>query len=398
MKLTKTEIERLEPKDKLYRKSDGGGLFIEVSPKGTKHWNLKYYFQGKERRVSLGKYPHVTLVKARAKRVEAKELLVSGIDPAEQRKEDQRIKQQDRNNTFGTIYEEWYEKQEDRWSYRRAKSVKQMAHKNLLPFLRDTPLNEITNSSLLQVLQKIENRGAYSATRRTNQICSQVFRYAIQVDRMNRNPADQLRGAFRSKRTEHFPAIQPNELPELLHSIYRNEARLFTTTRMAIFFSLYTFCRPGEIRQARWENICFEEKMWTIPAEYMKSRKDHLVPLSEQALGVLERQRRQVSSIVTPWVFPAQRKPLSPMSDATVNIALKKLGFHGRMTAHGFRALARTAIREKLKYFPDTIEAQLAHKPAGPFGAAYDRSQFIDERVKMMQEWADYIHNVSPKI
>ena len=395
MALTKTQCDKLKPKEKAFKKFDGEGLYLEVRPNGSKLWRLKYYYQGKEKRLSLGKYPVITLVEARKKKMDAKDLLDQDIDPSV----DRRIKSEQNfiqsKGTFKHVAEEWFDKKKINWSKRREKSVRQMLYKNLIPYLKNHLLSDITPVLLLTVIQKIEDRGAYYVANRSNQLASQIFNYGIQTGRCENNPAIPLAGSFKTNKTNHYSAIDESELPEFLDALSQNEARLFNTTRNAILFSLLTFCRPGEIRQARWEDIDFENRIWNIPAEYMKSKRDHKVPLSIQALEILEDQQVETAHLITPWVFPGKQNPNKPMSDGTVNVAIGKLGFKGRMTAHGFRALARTTIREKLNYYPDIIEAQLAHKPSGPLGAAYDRAEFIDERIKMMQEWGDLISNFS---
>ncbi len=218
-----------------------------------------------------------------------------------------------------------------------------------------------------------------------------MFRYGIQTGKCEWNPAENLRGALKTRKTEHFKALDIKQVPDFLKALERNEARLFERTRRAVWLSLYTFCRPVEIRKARWQDIDFDEGLWTIPAEIMKMRREHIVPLSRQALAVLEEQRKEVELLNTPWVFPSQIRPREPMSDGTVNKAIKRLGYGEDMVAHGFRALARTSIREKLHYDSEVIERQLAHKASGPLGEAYDRTQFLTERKKMMQDWANYV-------
>lgn len=397
MKLTKSACDKFKPKEKSYKKFDGGGLYLEVTSRGTKLWRLKFHFQGKEKRLSLGKYPSITLIKAREKREEIKRLLDEGIDPSIDR-QNKRIESAYQNkNTFEEIAREWHAKQSGRWSKKRSKTVMQRLEKNVFPLLGTWPITSIKPLNLLNMLRVIEKRGALEVAKRTKQICSGVFRYAIQTGRSEINPVPSLQGALETRKVQHFAAIETNELPELLSVLHANHARLFDRTRNAILFSLLTFCRPGEIRRARWQDIDFDEAQWRIPKEFMKSGKSHIVPLAKQSLELLDRQRQESGHLNTPWVFPARNKIRNPMSDGTVNVALKKLGFHKRMTAHGFRALARTTIREKLKYYPDIIEAQLAHKPMGPLGAAYDRAQFLDERKQMMEDWADYIDSIIMK-
>lgn len=395
MKLNKTLCNTLKPKDKSYKKFDGGGLYLEIMPNGNKHWRFKYYFQGKEKRFSLGKYPIVTLVKAREKRLESRRLLAKGIDPSRHKISKEKLAKRDNNNTFETLAREWYSKKKDGWSDSHAKNVMHRLERNVFPYIGKSPITKIKVPDLLDVLQIMENRNALEVARRTRQICGQVFRFGIQTGRCENNPALHLNGALKTHKTKHFPTLDIKEVPEFLKALERNDARLFSRTRRAIRLSFLTFARPGEIRKARWEHIDFEEAEWIIPGALMKSGRDHIVPLSKQSMRVLSKQKEETGRFKTPWVFPGQIHPQKPMSDGTVNMGIKRLGYHKRMTAHGVRALARTTIREKLKYYPDIIEAQLAHKPAGPLGAAYDRAQFLDERKKMMQDWADYLDGMS---
>lgn len=391
MKLTKTLCNNLAPKYKPYKKFDGGGLYLEVMPNGNKLWRYKYYYQGQEKRFSLGKFPVVTLVDAREKRLQAQRLLEQGIDPSRNKIAEEKLARRSHNNTFELVAREWYEKKKDAWSESHAENILHRLESNVFPHIGNEPVTKITVPDLLEVLQIMENRNALEVASRTRQICGQVFRYAIQTGRCENNPAMHLNGALKTNKVKHFAALEITEVPDFLKALERNEARLFSRTRRAILLSLFTFARPGEIRQCRWEHVNLKEAIWTIPGEMMKSGRDHIVPLSSQSTRVILEQQEETGRFDTPWVFPGQVHPLQPMSDNTVNMGIKRLGYHDRMTAHGFRALARTAIREKLNYYPDVIEAQLAHKPAGPLGAAYDRAQFLEERKKMMQAWADYL-------
>lgn len=394
MKLSKTLCNNLKPKEKSYKKFDGGGLYLEVMPNGNKLWRLKYYFQGKEKRFSLGKYPIVTLANAREKRMEAQKLLSQGVDPSKQRISNEKLSRRNNRNTFEIVARQWYEKKKDTWSDSHSKNVIHRLERNVFPYIGKSPLTKITPPDLLDMLQIMENRNALEVASRTRQICAQVFRYGIQTGRCENNPAIHLKGALKTHKKNHFAALDIKEIPQFLKALECNEARLYSRTRRAILLSLLTFARPGEIRQARWEHVYLDDKEWIIPGDMMKSGRDHILPLSKQSIEVLLDQQKETGQFNTPWVFPGQIDPQKPMSDGTVNMGIKRLGYHNRMTAHGFRALARTTIREKLNYYPDIIEAQLAHKPSGPLGAAYDRAQFLDERKKMMQDWADYIDQV----
>lgn len=398
MKLSDRACKTAKPKEKQYKLTDGAGLFLLVKPNGSKLWQLKYRFLGKEKLLSIGPYPLVSLADAREERTKAKKLLVQNppIDPMESKKENKRKAVRKAENTFKSIALEWHEQNQERWSKNYSYKVLKGLELNVFPFIGHRPIAEITPQELLEeCLRKPEQRGSLDIASRTRQICGQVFRYGIQTGKCQWNAAENLKGALKTKKTEHFRTIDLKQAPDFLKALERNEARLFERTRRAVWLSLYTFCRPKEIRMARWEDINYEEALWTIPAEIMKMRRDHIVPLSRQAIEVLKEQQKEVEHINSEWVFPSHNRPRNPMSDGTVNKAIKRLGFGNDMVAHGFRAFARTTIREKLKYDSEIIERQLAHKASGALGEAYDRTQFLDERKKMMQEWANYLNILS---
>jgi len=373
---------------------DGGGLYLLVRKNGSKLWQLKYRFLRKEKVFSIGQYPIISLAEARDARLKAKKLLAQTppIDPMANKSDNKRKAVRKAGNTFKAVALEWYEINTETWSKGYANKVIKGLELNVFPFIGNLPITEITPPILLnECLRKSEERGSLDVAGRTRQICSQVFRYGIQTGRCEWNAAENLKGALKTKKTEHFRALDIKQVPGFIKALERNEARLFERTRRAVWLSLYTFCRPAEIRKARWEDIDFEEKLWTIPAEMMKMGRDHIVPLSQQSIGILKQQQEEISVLNTQWVFPSQIRPREPMSDGTVNKAIKRLGYGKDTVAHGFRALARTTIREKLKYDSEVIERQLAHKASGALGEAYDRTQFLDERIGMMQHWADYI-------
>ena len=380
---------------KAYKLFDGGGLYLEVLPTGSKLWRIKYRYLGKERRLSLGAYPVVSLADAREQRMEIKKLLAKDIDPAQARREVRQGLIRNAENTFKAVALEWHEKQVGGWSDNHANNVLRRLKRDVFPYIGNRPIANIDAPELLDVLRKIEKRGALDIAARARQVCGQIFRYGMQTSRCKHDPSVALKGALQSKKTKHFAALEPKEIPELLRALERNDARLFARTRRAIQFSMLMFLRPSEIIMARWEEIDWDAKEWIIPAERMKGREKHIVPLSDQAIQVLKDQHEETSMLNTPWIFPSTVRPLNHMNKETVAKALWALGFKGRMTAHGFRAMARTAIREKLEYDPDIIEAQLAHKPTGANGAAYDRCRHMDKRRAMLQEWADYLDAAS---
>lgn len=391
MKLTDTTCKNAKPAQKAYKLFDGGGLYLEIMPSGSKYWRLKYRIHGKEKRYAIGVYPSVALKTARDERGKAKRLTAQGIDPCHDRQLQKAQAQQSAENTFQAIAEEWFSVKKESWSDNYQRKIRQGLEKNIYPYLGKRPIAGITPPELLNCLRKIESRGSHDIAGRTKQICGQIFRYGIQTGKCEWDIAQNLTGALKIHKTEHFRTLDIKQLPQFLKALERNEARIFERTRRAVWLSLYTFCRPVEIRKARWQDIDLEAALWTIPAQFMKMNRDHIVPLSKQAIAILKNQRNETKIFNTDWVFPSQIRPRNPMSDGTVNKAIKRLGFGNDMVAHGFRALARTTIREKLGYDSEIIEKQLAHKTNNPLGEAYDRTQFLPERVKMMQEWADYL-------
>jgi integrase len=396
MKLTDKAVKNAKPQEKPYKLFDGGGLYLEVTPGGSKLWRLKYHYIGKEKRISLGHYPLVTLLEARDKRDEAKKLLLKDIDPSTAKQDNRREIIRNAANTFEAIAREWHEMKKDGgWSVPHSANVLRRLEMDLFPYIGNRPISSIDAPEVLDTLRKIEARGALDIAARVRSLCGQIFKYGIQTGKCGRNPVPDLAGALKTRKAGHFAAIDTKEIPELLHTLERNDQRLYPGTRRVIMLNLLTFVRPGELRGAKWDEIDFEDKMWLIPAERMKMRRDHLVPLSKQAIALLQEQREEHKHLNTPWVFPSPIRPRDPMSDGTTLMAIKRMGFKGRMTAHGFRALARTTIREQLDYDPDVIEAQLAHKAAGPLGEAYNRAQHLTKRKRMMQEWADYIDTLA---
>ncbi|MFK7840165.1 MAG: tyrosine-type recombinase/integrase [Bdellovibrionales bacterium] len=397
MKLNDRACKTAEIRDKQYKLSDGAGLYLLVRPNNSKLWQMKYRFLGKEKTLSIGQYPIITLKEARDARLKAQRLLAKEppIDPMAKKAENKRQAIRNVENTFKAVALEWHDLNKDRWSKGYADKIQRCLERNLYPYIGTRPIDEIKPPELLETLRKVEKRGALEIASKTKQIAGMVFRYGIQTGKCEWNAAENLKGAMKTKPKEHFRTLDFKDLPDFIRALERNEARLYERTRRATWLSLYTFCRPVEIRTAQWEHIDFENALWTIPAENMKMRRDHIIPLSRQALQILEEQREEVEMLNSPWVFPSQNKPRNPMSDGTVNKAIKRLGDGKDMVAHGFRALARTTIREKLGYDSEIIERQLAHKASGALGEAYDRTQFLDQRTKMMQEWANYLHVVA---
>lgn len=389
MHLTDRACKNAKPTEKPRRIYDGNGLYLEVMPTGSKYWRLKYRFAGKEKRLAFGVYPEVSLGEARDKREKSRKLLSISVDPSLAKQEEKRQVTLNAKNTFESIAREWHSHHFDRWSINHAGTVMRRLEADLFPVLGNRPINNITAPDILNALRQVEERGAYEMARRAMQFCGQVFRYAIHTGRLDYNPAADLRGALKPVKRGHYAALEAKDLPEFLTKLNRNDARLFPLTRMAVELLMLTFVRTSELTKAKWDEFDFDDKTWVIPAERMKMRQPHIVPLSKQVVAIL----KQIKFITgnREWVFPGQHDPRKYMSNGTILVALGRMGYRGRATGHGFRALAMSTIKEKLGYRHEVVDRQLAHAHRNSVDAAYDRAKFLDERRKMMQQWADYI-------
>ncbi|MEX0583595.1 MAG: integrase arm-type DNA-binding domain-containing protein [Sneathiella sp.] len=392
MALTDIKCKSASARDKPYRLSDGKGMYLEVRPKGGKYWRFKYRFVGKEKLLALGVYPETSLAEAREKLLQARKLLENGIDPSQDRKKKKALAKESAENTFEVIAWEWYANRKSRWRERYAEEIITRLEKDIFPEIGNYPILEIEPPLLLQVIRKIENRGAYELAKRQLQKCGEIFRYAIATGKALRDPSQDIKEALMPVRKEHFAALDVQELPEFIAALERNDARLYQSTRNAIKLIMLTFVRTSELINARWEEINFDKIEWVIPAERMKMGKEHIVPLSRQAIEILENQK--ILAGQWPLVFPSSVKPRNSISNNTILGALKRLGYQGRMTGHGFRALAMSGIKQELGYRHEVVDRQLAHVPRNKIDKAYDRALFLKERKVMMQEWADYLDSI----
>lgn len=391
MTLTDTACKAAKAKEKPYKLADGGGLYLEIMTTGSKCWRMKYRIHGKEKRLAIGVYPIISLAEAREARDKAKKLLTQGIDPSNAKRDGRKEATRNAQNTFKAVALEWHENQKPRWSQKHAEGVLRKLEMDIFPLIGNRPIADIEAPELLDVLRRIEKRGAIDIAHRARQISGQVFRFGIATGRCKRDHAADLKDALKTQKTTHFAALDIKEIPEFLQKLERNENRLFPRTRRAIMFLMMTFVRPSEMTNAAWSEFDFENNEWHIPAERMKMRRPHIVPLSRQVLDILREQQEETGHLNTPWVFPSNVRPRETMSNGTILVALKRMGYGGRQTAHGFRALAMSTIKEKLGYRHEVVDRQLAHGHRSKVTAAYDRAQFLPERRKMMQEWADYV-------
>lgn len=371
---------------------DGHGLYLELNKNGSKYWRYKYRFHGKEKLYSIGVYPEISLKEARELHREAHKMVSLGSDPNEMKQEQKRESMLNAENTFESIAREWLTKHRHKVSEGHAQTIEYRLEKEILPALGRRPIRDITAPEILAMLQKIEKRGAYEMAKRCKQYCGQILRYGIATGRAERDHTADLKDALTTKKVQHLAALDPRDLPEFLHALRQNHARLYTQTRMAMEFLMLTFVRTNELINARWEEIDFDNATWYIPAERMKMRQPHVVPLCTRALEILEELKQYPSP--HGWVFPSPTRPRNHMSNNAILQALKRMGYNGKMTGHGFRALAMTTIKERLGYRHEVVDRQLAHAHRNKVDAAYDRAQFLDERRKMMQEWADYLEKL----
>ena len=385
MALTATTIKTCKPKDKAYKLTDGGGLYLLVSPSGGKWWRFDYRFQSKRKTLSMGVYPAISLKDARDRRDEAKKQLANGVDPAMVRKSQKH--QQSQPNTFEAVAREWHDKFKPGWSDTHASRLLRLLERDIFPWLGSMPVSDVSSPLLLQTIRRIETRSLDTA-HRAMQNCGQVFRYAIATGRQQNDPTHALKGAIPPIRDNHFASItHPEQIGPLLRAIegYKGEF----ITQSALRLGPLVFVRPGELRHAEWSEINLEIGEWRIPSEKMKMGQPHIVPLARQSIVLLT--DLQPLTGTGQYLFPSVRSLDRPLSENTINAALRRLGYtKDEMTGHGFRSMASTLLNEQ-GWNRDHIERQLAHAERNKIRAAYNYADYLPERRKMMQAWADYL-------
>lgn len=389
MALSDVKARNAKPGTKQIKLFDGDGLFLLITPAGGKWWRFKYRFNGKEKLLSLGTYPEISLSEARKRRDEARQQVALGIDPSEARKAAKAAKAESDANSFEVVAREWIGKQRNKWVPANTETVTRQLENNIFPWIGHRPIAEITAPELLAVLRKMEDRGVIESAHRARTMCGQVFRYAIATGRAKSDVAADLRGALTATKKNHLPAItDPTKVAKLLKAIDGFEGSF--VVKSALRLAPLVFVRPGELRTAEWAEFDFEEDLWNIPAEKMKMKEPHIVPLSSQAVGILKELQPLTGR--GRYVFPCSRSTARPMSDMALIAAIRRMGYEkGEMTPHGFRAMARTILDEVLQFRPDFIEHQLAHAVRDPNGRAYNRTSHLVERRRMMQTWGDYL-------
>lgn len=387
MSLTDTAVRNAKPGEKTTKLFDERGLYLEVSPSGGKWWRLKYRFDGKEKRLSLGVYPDVSLKDARERRDAARKLLANGIDPSENRKAQKSARADRAANSFEVVAREWFAKYSPTWAKDHGNRIIRRFERDIFPWIGDRPVAEITAPELLTAVRRIEDRGALETAHRALANCGQVLRYAIATGRAERDPSGDLRGALPPVKGQHFAATtEPKRVGEILRAIDGYHGSL--TVRCALRLAPLVFVRPGELRKAEWADVDLDTAEWRYTVT--KTNTPHIVPLSRQALAIL----RELHPLTGrgQFVFPGARGNGRPMSDNAILAAMRRMGIgKEEMSGHGFRAVARTILDEVLGIRADYIEHQLAHAVRDPNGRAYNRTAHLPERRQMMQQWADYL-------
>lgn len=390
--LTATEVKNAKSKEKEYSLVDGQGLKLRVLPSGSKQWQLNYYrpTNGKRANLNLGRYPEVSLVQARKSALEARELIAQRIDPQEHKEQKLQEHKAIHEHTFLNISKEWFEIKKHDVTSDYAVDIWRSLELHIFPYLSDTPVKQITAPQVIELLRPIEAKGSLETVKRLIQRLNEVMGYATNCGFISANPLTGIRKAFKKPKKENMAALAPAELPELIEAIAN--ANIKRTTRCLLEWQLHTMTRPSEASGARWDEIDWEEKIWTIPAERMKKRREHRIPLTEQMLAILD--------VIKPisghrdFIFPSDRDPKKPCNSQTANMALKRMGFAGRLVSHGLRSLASTTLNEQ-GFDRDLIEASLAHVDDNQVRSAYNRTDYLERRRPMMCWWSGHIEEAA---
>ena len=390
MPLTNIAIKSAKPKDKQYKLSDKNGLYLLVHPNGGKYWQLKYRFVGKEKTYSLGVYDEVSLQEARDKALDARKSIKNGIDPSAEKSLVKKLLKQDYANNFEAIALQWHEQRKHMWTEKHAAKILRVLKTKLFPAIGNIPINQVKPPELLAALKKIEKDGHLHTAHRMQQTASQIFRFAVASGLTERDIAVDLRGALKPSKKTNYARLSENELSEFIEKLENYEGD--EQTKIATKLLMITFVRTIELRGARWEEINFDKAEWRIPAERMKMRKPHIVPLSKQAIALFRQQQQSTGNY--DFVFPNRNRPTTYISENTILYAIYRMGYHNRTTAHGFRGTASTILHESGLFDSVHIERQLAHGERNQSKGSYDHSQHLAKRAEMMQWWGDYIDGV----
>ena len=384
--LTELQVRNAKPSIRTLKMFDGGGLYLEVRPNGARYWRLKFRVAGREKSLSFGVYPEVSLSEARMRRDKARALLRDGGDPSQQRKQQKRDARLAANNSFGSIAEQWLGKMAGEWKPDHVRRIRESFNLDIMPAIGSTPISQIGFPDVRDIVRSVEKRGALDVAGRVKQRIAAVFRYAMEEELCTSNPARELKITLRGRRVTHRHAIGREDLHEFLLKLedFPGTLETWVATRLLML----TFVRTGELREATWSEVDLDNATWRIPAERMKMGQPHIVPLSLQAVEAF----REIHAITGhgSLIFRSPNKPRQAISENAILFALYRMGYRGKMTGHGFRALASTTLNE-LGWAPDVIERQLAHVEKNQVRAAYNRAQYLDQRRLMMQAWADFI-------
>ncbi len=394
MKLTDKACKNAQPHEKPRKMADGKGLYLEVRPNGGKYWRFKYRIGGKEKRISLGVYPETSLKEARIACDEARKQVIQGNDPSFLRQEAKSQQILDATNSFESVAREWFSMQQAKWSPKHAAKIINWLEKDVFPYLGAMQINEIKPKKMLETIKRIESRGALDVAKRILHVCNQVFKYAVIFERIEYNPAADLHGALQAAPpVKHRAHLAESELPEFLNLLedYEGEEQ----TKLALKLKLLTLLRTSELRAGTWDEIDWSKREWHIPAERMKMKRPHVVPLTNQALAILDQLRKMNGN--RKHIFPNHQKPVTYISENTMLFAMYRMGYHSRATPHGFRSTASTIMNEK-GFRSDIIEAQLSHVENNKSRAAYNKAEYLDDRHEMMQWWADYLDKLGQNV
>ncbi|EGR1070074.1 DUF4102 domain-containing protein [Vibrio cholerae] len=391
-RLTDKDIKSAKPKDKEYNLFDGDGLRLRIKPNGSKQWIFNYYkpITGKRANLSLGKYPDLSLANARKNAMAARELLAQGIDPQEERKRQELVHKEIYEHTFAKVSEDWFNLKKHEVTPDYAVDIWRSLELHVFPQIANSPVKDIDAPLVIDLLRPIEAKGSLETVKRLSQRLNEIMNYATNCGLVKANPLTGIRAAFKKPKKENMAALAPNELPELMGAIAN--ASIKRTTRCLIEWQLHTMTRPSEAAGARWDEIEWEEKIWTIPAERMKKRREHRIPLTEQMLALLE-VMKPISGH-REFIFPSDRDPKKPCNSQTANMALKRMGFAGRLVSHGLRSLASTTLNEQ-GFDRDLVEASLAHVDDNQVRSAYNRTDYLERRRPMMCWWSDHIEEAA---
>lgn len=390
MSLSDVAIRKAKPSTKPYKVSDGRGLFLLVQPSGSKWWRYKYRFAGKEKLLALGTYPDVSLSDARERHAEARKLVGAGKDPSEIKQEAKRLVLLNSGNTFEAVAREWHKSRLDQWTPLYAAKILKSFEADAFPRFGGRPVADITAAQILAAMRRVESRGANETAHRLLRNCGRVFSYAVVTQRLKQNPTPDLLGALKPTQKRNNAYLKADEIPEFFTRLEKLDAE--SQTKLALRFLLLTFVRTIELRRAAWKEIDFDKSEWRIPAERMKMRKPHIVPLSRQSVQVLRALQRETGH--RELLFPQKRKPMLFISANTILYALYRMGYKDRATGHGFRSTASTILNEH-GFHPDVIERQLAHCERNTVRAAYNHAEYLPERRVMMQWWGNYLDAVA---